>query len=89
MNRDTRLKQIYYRSFYRGCKETDILLGEFAKTELESLSEDELDLYEHLLDEPDWDIFNWLTGKQETPDRYAGPLLEKLKLYHKQRHMPR
>lgn len=82
MDRKERLGQLFYRSFYRGCKETDILLGEFARTELESLSDTELDLFEQLLDEPDWDIFAWLTGKKEVPEVYQGALFHKLHDYH-------
>lgn len=57
-----RRRRLYYRSWHRGCKETDVILGRFADTALADLPEDMLDLYEELLEEQDLDIWNWLTG---------------------------
>jgi antitoxin CptB len=62
--RDVRLRRIRYRSWHRGCKETDVILGNFADKALRSLTTDEeLALYEALLEEQDVDIWNWLTDK--------------------------
>lgn len=55
------LKRIYYRSWHRGCKETDLVLGPFAERHLASLSPEMLALYEALLDENDWDIWQWVS----------------------------
>jgi antitoxin CptB len=61
---DIRIRRIRYRSWHRGCKETDVILGQFADKALHLLqTEGELDLYESLLDEQDVDIWNWLTDK--------------------------
>ncbi|GAW09501.1 hypothetical protein LENED_011658 [Lentinula edodes] len=35
------------------------------------MSEDELKQYDKLLDEPDWDIYYWATGKRTPPERCA------------------
>lgn len=59
-----RLRRIRYRSWHRGCKETDVILGNFADKALPSLNTTaQLDLYEALLDEQDADIWAWLTDK--------------------------
>ena len=61
---DIRIRRIRYRSWHRGCKETDVILGNFADQCLYTLDPiTELDLYETLLDEQDVDIWNWLTDK--------------------------
>jgi antitoxin CptB len=73
-----RLKRLHYRSWHRGCKETDIVLGQFADSALAGLSAEQLDLYEKLLEEDDVDIWNWLTG-EPAPAAYA-PLIELLKV---------
>lgn len=65
--KEKRLKKIVYRSWYRGCKETDKILGGFAKKYIEELSPTELDEFELILDEQDVDLYNWLSGKKETP----------------------
>lgn len=59
---DIRRRRLYYRSWHRGCKETDVILGHFADTALSALPEESLDLYEELLEEQDLDIWNWLIG---------------------------
>lgn len=67
---DIRLKRLIYRSWHRGCKETDLVLGRFADHGLASLPPAMLEVYEALLDENDADIWNWLTGKTATPEEY-------------------
>lgn len=71
-------KKMLYNSWHRGCKETDLLLGNFAREYLEQFSDEELMLYKVLLDEDDWDIFNWMTGKEPLPARLHNPVTEKL-----------
>jgi antitoxin CptB len=67
--RDVRLRRIRYRSWHRGCKETDVILGNFADKALLTLTTDEeLTLYEALLEEQDVDIWNWLTDKTSLAD---------------------
>ena len=76
MDTPTRLKRLRYRSWHRGCKETDIILGRFADERLETLDISMVDVYERLLDEDDAHIWGWLTGK-DVPKDYA-PLLAKI-----------
>ena len=80
MTDETRLKRLRYRSWHRGCKETDLILGSFSDAELAKLSAVDLDVYEKLLDENDADIWNWLTDKTSPGDEYAA-LIELLKKY--------
>lgn len=70
---DIRLKRLTYRSWHRGCKETDLILGRFADLHLASASPKLLDAFERLLDEDDADIWAWLTGK-EAPEEYRAVL---------------
>lgn len=65
------LKKLIYVACHRGTKENDILLGAFAKSHLETLSPEDLNLFEKLLDERDDDIFGWLMGHTVTPSQYA------------------
>lgn len=82
--RDIRLKRLYYRSMHRGCKETDLVLGQFAQAHLEALSPETLDCYEAFIEEHDGDIWHWLTGNTAPPaDGRYDALLEQLR-----RHAP-
>jgi len=80
-SKELRLKRLVYRSGHRGCKETDLVLGQFAQTALTGLEPDLLDIYERLLDEDDADIWDWLTNKTAPPVAEYIPLLETLKGY--------
>ena len=65
---EIRLKKILYRSWYRGCKETDKILGGYVKKHIDNLSEKQIDELEEILDLQDVDIYNWLSGKEEIPE---------------------
>ncbi|MFD2441755.1 succinate dehydrogenase assembly factor 2 [Paracoccus kondratievae] len=56
-DRQTRLKRLRMRSWRRGTKEMDLILGPFSDSELEGMNDPELDLYETLLDENDQDLY--------------------------------
>jgi antitoxin CptB len=64
------IKRLRYRSWHRGCKETDLILGRFADSVLDNLSPASLEIYEKLLNENDADIWDWVRGK-ETPAEYT------------------
>jgi antitoxin CptB len=73
------LKRLTYRSWHRGCKETDIVLGTYCDQAIAGLSVPELQLYEEFLDEDDADIWNWLTHKAPCPRPEYEALLGKLR----------
>lgn len=68
---EARLKRLSMRSWRRGIKEMDLILGPFSDSELAKLSPEELDLYEHLLEENDQDLYPWITAR--TRDEHPGP----------------
>jgi len=78
---ETRRKRLLYRSVYRGNKENDILLGQFARAHIAELSEAELDQYERLLAASDNEIFDWVTGQAEVPAEADSPVLRRLKAF--------
>ncbi len=67
---DPRLKRLKIRSWRRGTKEMDLILGPFCDAEAASLSEDEMALYELLLEENDQDLYAWVSGQAPVPDRF-------------------
>jgi antitoxin CptB len=74
MTEDVRLKRLRIRSWRRGTKEMDLILGGFCDAELADLSDAEVALYEEMLEENDHDLYQWVTGQAPTPDRFA-PLI--------------
>ncbi|QBX36054.1 succinate dehydrogenase assembly factor 2 [Paracoccus liaowanqingii] len=66
------------RSWRRGMKEMDLILGHFADECLAELNAADLDLYERMLGENDQDLYLWVTaqmGQDEAPDRGAPDIL--------------
>lgn len=76
-----RLKRLRYRSWHRGCKETDVILGHFADEHLHTLNPAQLDVYETLLEEQDVDIWNWLIESAVPSKAEYLPVLGLLKEY--------
>jgi antitoxin CptB len=82
MSDPDRLKRLRMRSWRRGIKEMDLILGPWADARAETLSEPEVDLTEALLGENDHDLYQWVTARIGTvsglprgPVAY-GPLLD-------------
>jgi len=75
---ETRRKRLLYRSVYRGNKENDILLGQFARAHIAEFTAAELDQYERLLQAGDNDIYDWVSGKNAVPPEADTPVLRKL-----------
>jgi antitoxin CptB len=75
---ETRRKRLLYRSVYRGNKENDILLGQFARAHIGEFGTAELDQYEKLLQVGDNDIYDWIAGKTTPPAEVDTPVLRKL-----------
>lgn len=75
---ETRRKRLLYRSVYRGNKENDILLGQFARAHIASFDASELDQYERLLAASDNDIYDWVSGKVAVPPESDTPVVRKL-----------
>ncbi len=70
-SREHRLKRMQMRSWRRGMKEMDLVLGPFSDTELAGFDSPALDLFDRLLTENDQEIFTWITGQNPAPAAYA------------------
>ena len=80
MNKEILIKQLFYRSVHRGCKETDFLIGEFAKAKLQEI--DDLELFDSFIQEDDMKIYDWILGKEEIPEQY-GEIVGDIRKFHK------
>jgi antitoxin CptB len=60
-------KRLSYRSWHRGMKELDLLIGSFADRHLAALDAAQLERYEALLEVPEPLLYDWLTGKAAPP----------------------
>lgn len=81
---EARLKRLTMRSWRRGMKEMDLILGPFADSEIKGLTPTDLDLYEALLEENDQDLYPWITarlkGEHPGPAPFI-PLLDRISTF--------
>ena len=72
-----RLKRMKMRSWRRGTKEMDLVLGPYADAHLEAMTEEELEAFEAILAEQDQDLMAWILGHKVAPAVHL-PLLARL-----------
>ena len=69
---ETRLRRLKMRSWRRGIKEMDLILGSFADAQLAQLEGETLDLYDALLSENDQELYAWVTGQTPAAPPFEG-----------------
>jgi antitoxin CptB len=74
---EARLKRMAMRSWRRGTKEMDLVLGPWSDAHLAGLGAHDLDLYDRLLEENDQDLMAWLLEQAPAPD-WLAPLLARI-----------
>jgi antitoxin CptB len=79
---DVRRRRLGFRAWHRGTREMDLLLGRFADAEAAKFDEQSMASFEALLEVPDPDLYNWITGTEETPALYDTALLRRLRDFH-------
>jgi len=73
--------RLLYQSRKRATLENGLLLSTFAAQKLQSLSLEELLMYDKIINEPsnDWDIYDWIIGRQDVPAEYDNVVMTMLK----------
>lgn len=74
--REIVVKRLAMRSMRRGIKEMDLILSDFASRRLSDLSDPDLATYDALLSEADLEIYSWILGQAEPPEKYADLMVE-------------
>ena len=80
---DPRRRRLLFRSWHRGIREMDLVLGKFADAHIATLSDGELDEYERWLEVPDQRIFAWVNGAQTVPPEFDSALFRRLRDFHR------
>lgn len=68
---EARIKRMKMRSWRRGIREMDLILGPYADANLEHFDAAALDLFDTLLEENDQDLYPWFSGAQPCPPQYV------------------
>ena len=79
---EVRRRRARFRSWHRGMREMDLLMGQFADAHMATLDAAELADFEALLELPDRDVLGWFTGEMDIPPAYDTSVLRKLLAFH-------
>ena len=79
-----RVRRLIYQASYTGMKETDLLLGHFAKMHLPHLNDSDLTDFENLLEAGDLAIYAWVMGNAPLPELYETPVFHLIKEFKQQ-----
>ena len=79
---DLRRRKLLFRSWHRGMREMDLVMGRFADAEIGKFTDAELDEYERLVELPDGELLAWITGEVAIPQEHNGPVLRRMCAFH-------
>jgi antitoxin CptB len=74
-------RRLRMRSWRRGTREMDLILGPFADGALHALSADMLRAYEDLLSENDQDLYLWIGGTGAAPEPFR-KIVQEIRSFH-------
>jgi antitoxin CptB len=76
---DARRRRLLFRATHRGTYENDLLLGGFVRDNLESLTDADIEALETLMERPDPELADWLTGRRPIAPEDATPMLLRIR----------
>ena len=66
----SKLGKIGYRAKYRSIREMDLIFRQFWEIFKNNYAEEELAKFEKLIEEDDFDLYQWISGATAVPDEY-------------------
>ena len=79
--RCARRKRLLFRSWHRGMREMDMLLGRFAECHIDTFSDRQLGLFEAILEQVDPQIYAWVSGREPVPAAMQSDIMRLLKKF--------
>ncbi len=79
MDHEIRLKRLRFRSWHRGTKEADLMIGGFFDARHGTWTSADLDWFETLLEEQDVDIMGWAIGSIPCPPQWDGAMMQAMR----------
>jgi antitoxin CptB len=78
-----RRRKLKFRSWHRGMREMDLIMGRFADACVDAMEPAELDDYERLMELPDPELFAWVLGDDPPLADFDSPMLRRLRAFHR------
>ena len=79
---DERRRRLLFRSWHRGIKEVDLVLGGYADARIGAMSDAELGQFEQVLEIPTPDLLSWLMGELPVPPEHNSPVMRQVLAHH-------
>jgi antitoxin CptB len=79
---DERRRKLLFRSWHRGTREMDFVMGRFADAWLGRLNDAELSEFEQLIEVADPLLYDWVCGSASPPAHYDTGLLRRMRDFH-------
>ena len=76
---DPRRRRLVYRATHRGTYENDLLIGGFVRAGVVGFTDAEIGELEQLMELPDVDLADWLTGRRPIPLECDTPMLRAMR----------
>lgn len=76
---DIRRRRLLFRATHRGTQENDLMIGGFVRAHLNTLTGADIDELEDLMERPDVDLADWLTGRRPIAPEDATPMLLRIR----------
>ena len=81
---DLRRRRLLFRSTHRGTFENDLMIGGFVRANLATLTDSDVDALEAVMELPDTDLADWLTGRVPIPPEDETPMLRRMRDFQSQ-----
>jgi antitoxin CptB len=78
-----RRRKLKFRSWHRGMREMDLIMGRFADACVDAMEPAELDDYERLMEVPDPELLGWVLGEDPPPADLDSSMLRRLRAFHR------
>lgn len=72
------MKKLLHQSKNRGCREMDLLLGNFAEIFVHKMSSNDLENFALILCQDDSDIYRWITKQSKPPQELDSNIMQQL-----------
>ncbi len=76
---DVRRRRLLFRATHRGTHENDLMIGGFVAARIATLTVAELAALEDVLELPEVNLADWITGRRPIPPEADTPMLRRMK----------
>ncbi len=75
---ENRKRRLLFRAWHRGIKELDLIFGNFVEANIQDFTDTECEWFESIFEEQDQEILEWITKDENVPEKFKGPMMDRL-----------